>query len=191
MGTEELLASKSNSLRAELVTRMEQLIEIFAVRAIWLMEDEERLPFNQAYDGNDLQATHMVLYDGVEPVGAVRIRWFQGFAKAERFAIRKSHRGGHASKVLANSVFDHVARKGYSRLIIHATDKIARLWRTAYGFKENISKEPVIYKNGFAYKELVKDLSPPPDAITEATEIPVLYRIEGAWDVPARFEKAS
>jgi predicted GNAT superfamily acetyltransferase len=181
----------NNSIRASLVTRLEQLVQIFAVRAIWLMEDEERLPFNQAYDGNDLQATHVVLYDGEEPVGAVRLRWFGNFAKAERFVIRRSHRGGPASKVLADFVFEHVARKGYRRLVIHATPRVARLWRRDYGFQENSKKTPVRYDNGFCYHELVKELTVPEDAIDENTDIPILYRVEGEWDEASKFEKAS
>lgn len=177
-----------NSLRAEIVTTLEQLIAVFAIRALWLDDFEERLPYKQAYDGNDLQATHIVVYEGDEPVGSVRIRWFNGFAKAERLVFRRSHRNGGGADFLAEFLFRHVARKGYSRLVIHATRILARRWR-ALGFRINREKAPVEYENGQAYYELIKDLSVPSNAITEQSEVAILYRVEGQWDTPSQFEK--
>jgi len=76
-----------NSFHVEVVKNMDQLIQIFALRAICFMEDTG-LPYDHAFDGNDLQATHVVGYDGIEPVGTMRIRWFKDFAKIERTAFR-------------------------------------------------------------------------------------------------------
>ena len=38
------------------------------------------------------------------------------------------------------------------------------------------------------YIELVKRLSPPPDAITMGVDPKLLFRIEGHWDEPCAFE---
>ncbi len=57
---------------------MEQLVQVFALRSLGYME-ETVMPFDHAYDGNDLQATHIIVYDGAEPVGTVRVRWFRRF----------------------------------------------------------------------------------------------------------------
>ena len=64
-----------NSLRAEVVTSMEQLVQVFALRSLGYME-ETVMPFDHAYDGNDLQATHLIAYHDCEPVGTMRIRSF-------------------------------------------------------------------------------------------------------------------
>jgi hypothetical protein len=85
-----------------------------------------------------------------------------------------------------NFVFDHVARKGYSRLMVHASPKYARLWRIRYGMKM-VDKPPATYF-GEQYVELVKDLEVPEDAITYDSSIEMLFRTEGAWDRSARYE---
>ena len=175
-----------NSLRAEVVTSMEQLVQVCALRALGYLEDTV-MPFDHAYDGNDLQATHIVVYDGSEPVGTMRVRWFRGFAKMERTFFRKSHRGIPNIKVLLDFAFAHIARKGYSLAITHASPLYARLWRMHFGF-ENVSKVPAIY-HGETYFELVKHLDVPPDAIVPDTDAKILYRVEGKWDEPAKYEE--
>ena len=85
--------------------------DVFALRAICFME-ETGLPFDHAFDGNDLQATHVVGYDGIEPVGTLRIRWFKDFAKLERTAFRKSHRGMFGRRIGRASDLREQARRG-------------------------------------------------------------------------------
>lgn len=176
-----------NALKAAVVTTMEQLVQVFALRALGFME-ETVIPFDHAYDGNDLQCTHIVVYDGIEPVGALRIRWFKDFAKMERTVFRKSHRGIPNIKVALDFAFAHIARKGYAMAITHASPLYARLWRVHFGFKE-VMKEPAGY-HGEKYVELVKHLVVPPDAIMPQTNANVLFRVEGQWDVPSKYEMA-
>ena len=175
-----------NSLRVEVVKNMEQLIQIFALRAICFMEDTG-LPYDHAFDGNDLQATHIVEYDGIEPIGTLRVRWFKDFAKIERTAFRKSHRSIPIIKVLADFTFAHIARKGYPVAITHASPLFARLWRTHFGFKMVPGKPPVEY-HGEKYFELARTLDVPKNAIVPATEVAILFRTEGEWDTPAKYE---
>jgi hypothetical protein len=75
-------------IRTVVVTNAEQLSHAYAVRSICFME-ETGLTAYQAFDGNDFQATHIVVYAGEEPIGAARLRWFNGFAKIERTAFSK------------------------------------------------------------------------------------------------------
>lgn len=175
-----------NALRVEVVKSMEQLIQIFALRAICFMEDTG-LPFDHAFDGNDLQATHIVQYDDLEPVGTVRVRWFNDFAKIERTAFRKSHRSIPNIKVLADFTFAHIARKGYPLAITHASPLFARLWRTHFGFKPVPGKPPVEY-HGEKYYELMRPLDVPENAIDLDTSPAILFRTEGEWDTPAKYE---
>jgi hypothetical protein len=69
-----------NAIRLVVVTNSEQLLHAYAVRSICFME-ETGLAAKRAFDGNDFQATHIVAYADEEPIGATRIRWFNGFAK--------------------------------------------------------------------------------------------------------------
>ncbi len=52
------------------------------------MEDEG-VAARLAFDGNDFQATQVIGYDGDETIRRHPHRWFNGFAKLERMAMRK------------------------------------------------------------------------------------------------------
>jgi hypothetical protein len=179
-----------NLIRAEIVTTYEQLLHAYAIRSICFME-EHGVKARQAFDGNDYQATHVIVYAGEEPIGTVRIRWFKDFAKFERTSFRKAYRDVHVLKACAQFAFDHVARKGFDKVITHAQPKYARLWRVILGFR-NADKQP-LYFSGHEepYIELVKELTPPANAISERTDPAVLFRVEGFWDAPSEFEAAS
>ncbi|HKQ45432.1 MAG TPA: GNAT family N-acetyltransferase [Rhizomicrobium sp.] len=176
-----------NALRIEIVTKLEQFMHVMAVRAICYMEDT-LFPADQAFDGNDFQCTHVVVYLQDEPIGAVRIRWFKDFAKIERTAFRPRYRDVHYLKALADFVFSHIARKGYARAITHASPKYARLWRMLLGMKR-VPKPAATYF-GEEYVELAKDLDVPANAIRDDSAIEVLFRTEGAWDSNGRYETA-
>jgi hypothetical protein len=185
------LGRDHNSIRGEVVTTYEQLLHAYAIRSICFME-EHGVKAQQTFDGNDYQATHLIIYAGDEPIGTLRIRWFKDFAKFERTAFRKPYRNTHTLKAFAYFAFEHVARKGYDKVITHAQPKYARLWKIILGFKEAAGKKPV-YFDGHEepYIELVKELTPPPNAISESTDAAVLFRIEGFWDAPSKFEAAT
>jgi hypothetical protein len=182
------IALSHNQIRTEIVTTYEQLLHAYAIRSICFME-EHGMRAQHMFDGNDYQATHVIVYSDDEPIGALRIRWFKDFAKFERFALRKAYRDNRALKALARFAFDHVARKGYDKVITHALPKHARLWKILFGFKSAEGKKPV-YFDGIDEPciELVKELTPPLNAISEHTDATVLFRTEGFWDAPAQFE---
>jgi hypothetical protein len=182
------IAPSHNQIRTEVVTTYEQLQHAYAVRSICFME-EHGVPAIHEFDGNDYQATHVVVYAGREPVGTLRIRWFRDFAKFERTSFRKAYRDVYVLKNAADFAFDHVARKGFDKVITHAQPKYARLWRMILGFRNAEGKKP-IYFDGHPepYLELVRDLVLPENAISVTTDSAVLFRIEGAWDAPSEYE---
>jgi hypothetical protein len=185
------IAQGHNQTRCEVVTTYEQMLHAYAIRAICFME-EHGVKAQQTFDGNDYQATHMIAYSGDEPVGTLRIRWFKDFAKLERTSLRKDYRNPHVLKPFAFFAFDHVARKGYDKVITHAQPKYARLWRMVLGFKNADGKKP-LYFDGHEepYIELVKDLTLPANAISVSTDPAILFRIEGFWDAPSEYETAA
>ena len=177
--------SGHNAFRVEVVTTPQQFLHVMGVRAICYTEDTN-FPMDQAIDGNDYQCTHVIAYLGDEPVGAGRIRWFKDFAKIERTAFRPRFRDMSYLKIYANFVFCHIARKGYSRAITHASPKYARLWRIILGMKP-VDKPAATYF-GEEYVELVKELVVPKDAITSDSSVELLFRTEGTWDRAGRYE---
>ena len=138
------IAPSHNQIRTEVVTTYQQMLHAYAIRSICFME-EHGVKARQTFDGNDYQATHMIVYAGDEPVGTQRIRWFKDFAKLERTAFREAYRNTHVLKASAYFVFDHVARKGYDKVITHAQPKYARLWRIVLGFKNAEGKQPLYF----------------------------------------------
>ncbi len=180
-----------NCSLVEIVTTMEQLQHAYTIRAICFME-ENGVTAGQSFDGNDLQATHVVIYAGQEPIGALRIRWFKDFAEIERTAFRKAYRNPRHLKTTAEFVFRHIARKGYSRVVTHATPVYARLWQRLLGFKPVADKSPVLFVgHAEPYVELIRELEVPENAITLATDPTIMFRTEGEWDFVSKYEARS
>jgi hypothetical protein len=188
---ERTIVASHNQIRTEVVTTYQQLQHAYAIRSICFME-ENGIPARHEFDGNDYQATHIIVYAGHEPIGTMRIRWFKDFAKLERLAFREAYRNTHVLKAVVFFAFNHIARKGYDKAIAHAQPKYARLWRIAFGCRNAEGKAPV-YFDGHPepYIELVKDLTPPLNAISASTDTAVLFRTEGFWDEPSEFEVAA
>lgn len=177
-----------NSAHFKIVKTQLEMMDALSIRAICWME-EEGVAARQAIDGNDFQATHVVGYIDDEPICAIRIRWFNGFAKLERMAMRKAYRDPRLVKAFVEFALSHISRKGYPMAITHAKPVFARLWRQMLRFELVKSKEPVHFKgHAEPYLELVKYLEVPTEAITAETDPTTLFRIEGDWDRPSTFE---
>ena len=94
----------SCSIEGEAVTtrlagRMEDTLQAFAVRAACFIGEQD-VPYSVEFDGQDFGATHLLAYLGTEPVGALRIRWFQSFAMPERLAVMQRFRGHNVGLLL-------------------------------------------------------------------------------------------
>jgi hypothetical protein len=181
-------AAGHNAIHVEIVKTPEQLQHAYTIRAICWME-EKGVAAGLSFDGNDLQATHVVIYAGDEPIGALRIRWFREFAELERTAMRKAYRNPRYLKMAAEHIFKHIARKGYSVVVTHAAPLYARLWERMLGFKPVEGKPPAVFAgHPEPYIELIKVLDVPDDAISLASDAQIIFRTEGEWDVTSRFE---
>jgi hypothetical protein len=171
-----------NSIRCVVVTTYEQLLHAQAVRSICFLE-EHGMRASLIFDGNDWQATHILVYADDEPVGTVRIRWFRDFAQFERTAFRQAWRDPRIIKACAQFAFDHVARKGFDKVVTHANPIYARMWRRLLGFSEVEGKDPLIIEgHPQPYIELVKVLDAPPCVIGLHSDANLLFRVEGDWD---------
>jgi len=116
-----------NQIRCEVVTTYEQMLHAYAIRAICFME-EHGVKAQQTFDGNDYQATHVIVYSSDEPIGTLRIRWFRDFAKFERTAFREAYRNIHTLKATADFSFNHVARSYRQILVTAGPVRRRRLW---------------------------------------------------------------
>lgn len=119
-------------LTIKIVESEDERIKAMLVRAIVYMH-EQQCPFSEEFDLNDHAATQVVGLIADEPVLTARIRYFNGFAKLERLAIRSEFRGrGYAHQLLA-FLLNICRQKGFSRFYLHAQVQLESFY-AGYGF---------------------------------------------------------
>jgi predicted GNAT family N-acyltransferase len=179
-----------NGLMEVVVARtLTELLEAISIRALVYM-GEQRCPFNEEIDGNDFAgATHLLLRSNGEPIGTLRLRWFADFAKLERVAIRKEHRGGPATRALIEAAFDLAKRKGYRKILGHAQARLTPFWKR-YRAQPRPGRPCFVFSD-HEYVEIEADLVPPADAMTADSDPIVLLRPEGAWDRPGVLDRSA
>lgn len=168
------------------VRTLDELAQVQVVRALVYMGDQA-CPYEEEFDGNDLCGTHLLLRLGREPVGVVRLRWFGEFAKLERLAVRREHRGGPGLLMLCRAAFELAARKGYRRLIGHAQVRGEAFWRRYFKGRPRPGRARFSF-SGYDYMEMEFDLAPDARSVGLASPPMVLLRPEGDWDRPCVLE---
>lgn len=166
----------------------EDLMRVAAIRnAVYIGEQE--CPYDEEYDGNDLSATHLLAYIGDEPVGCLRLRFFAGFAKFERMAIRKEFRKSRAAIQLARAGFAFCQKKGYGRILGHVQEQLVPFW-SRFGFRMKPDTKRFVFSD-VEYVEIVALVEPDADAVTADADPYLLIRPEGRWDVPGILERSA
>ena len=180
----------AQDMRVQVARTLNDLVQVATVRALVYM-GEQACPFDEEFDGNDLAgATHLMLRARNETIGVVRLRWFAEFAKLERLAIRKEHRGGPGLMMLARAAFSHARRKGYRRLMGHAQPRLVAFWRRSFDGWVRPGR-PGFSFSGHEYVEMEFALEPVADAITIDSDPFVLLRPEGDWDRPGVLDRSA
>jgi GNAT superfamily N-acetyltransferase len=129
----------SYSIGGELVTtklasKMEETMQAFAVRAACFIGELE-VPFSEEFDSHDFGGTHILAYAGSEPVGTMRVRWFQTFAMPERLAVIQRFRGRNLGGLLLERCCRLAESRGcttlYSRALSRHVKYLEKLgWRS-------------------------------------------------------------
>lgn len=183
--TEVVQPCDKRRLEVKVVRNMEDMFRVGAIRAAVYMA-EQNCPYEEEFDGNDFSATHMIGYVDGEPAACLRIRYFAGFAKLERVAVRHGLRKSRIAFRIIREAIDFCSRKGFTRIYGHARDELVPLWRM-YGFREMENSRPVVFSD-FSYTEMVRETAPSENAISLETDPYVLIRPEGDWDRPSVLE---
>jgi predicted GNAT family N-acyltransferase len=166
----------------------DDLMRVAAIRnAVYIGEQE--CPYDEEYDGNDLSATHLLAYMGDEPIGCLRMRFFAGFVKFERMAIRKEFRKSRAAVLLARAGLRLGRKKGYRRAYAHSQSRLVGFWNR-FGFHPLEGSKPFVFSD-FDYVEIVADLEPDPEAVALGTDPYILIRPEGRWHVSGVLEQSA
>ncbi len=166
----------------------DDLMRVFNVRSLVYI-GEQNCPYNEEFDGNDFTgSTHIIAYIQGEPVGVLRLRWFNGFAKFERAAVIKKYRKFNVIKKLAAFSFNYAAQRGYQKIIVHAQSQLARYWRR-YGFVERSGRQPFSYSD-YNYVEMETTLEASKNAIQINTDPMKINRPDGLWDEPGVLDRS-
>lgn len=115
------------SVVIKLAMKMEDSLQAFAVRAACFIGEQD-IPYSEEFDGHDFGATHIIAYLGEEPVGAVRLRWFQSFAMPERLAVMKRFRGNGVGQLLIDRCAKLAEARGAKTLYTQALPQDIQYW---------------------------------------------------------------
>jgi predicted GNAT family N-acyltransferase len=173
-----------------LARTFEDLFRVTSIRsAVYI--GEQRCPYDEEFDGNDLAATHLLAYVGKEPAGCLRIRYFADFAKIERLSIRAEFRKTRAAFQLVRAAFRLCRKKGYTRIYGHSQKHLVNFW-SRFGFRVMEGGRDFTFSD-FDYVEIVADVERDPEAVTigAGTDPYKIIRPEGRWDVPGILEISS
>jgi predicted GNAT family N-acyltransferase len=83
--------------------------------------DEQRIPADLEWDGEDLRAEHVLLEVDRAPAGAARLRTYApGVFKVERVAVTRALRGRGLGAILMQNIMETLARRGASSVVLNA-----------------------------------------------------------------------
>lgn len=142
--------------------------------------DEYKIPARLEFDGNDHGATHILALCGENPVGTMRIRYFNGFVKFERMCVLSAYRKTDISEKIMRKGMQFVAQKGYQTVYGVCKKELLERW-SQDGFEKILGVEPV-EQNGMTLVPIHCSLPLPQNRITMQTPLNVLNAKEGDWD---------
>lgn len=186
----QLPTPQPRPLEVSIARTMNELMEVMAVRTL-VYVGEQTCPYDEEYDGNDFcGATHLLLKAGKEPIGTLRLRWFSDFAKLERVAVRREHRGGPGTLALVRAAFDLAERKGYERMLGHAQVRLVPFWRRHFNFEPRQGRARFQFSD-HQYVEIEAPMRGGGEAISIDTHPLVLLRPEGEWHFPGVLDRST
>lgn len=134
------LSIGGETVTTKLAMRMEDSLQAFAVRAACFIGELD-VPYSEEFDGHDFGATHIIAYVGDEPVGTVRVRWFQSFAMPERLAVIQRFRGHNIGHLLLERARKLAESRGCNMLYTHVLPTDLTYWEKQ-GWRRLVAEEP-------------------------------------------------
>ncbi len=172
-------------LEVRIARTIEDIFQVFSVRSATYIAEQFCL-YSEEFDGNDFCATQFIGTVNGDAAGCVRLRFFNGFAKLERLAVRAEYRNSRLAYQLVRAALEHCRRKGYSKILGHSRLDLVRFWRV-FGFQP-IAERPNFAFANVQYVEILLDQTVEDGAITLTAEPLVMIRPEGAWEKAGPFD---
>ncbi len=172
-------------LNVEIARTVEDIFRVFSVRSATYIAEQFCL-YDEEFDGNDFCSTHFIGTVNGDAAGCVRLRFFEGFAKLERLAVRAEYRQSKLAFQLVRAALDHCRRKGYRRVLGHSRLDLVRFWRV-FGFRPVETRDPFSFAN-VQYVEIILEQDLDQGTIGIDADPMVIIRPEGAWERPGPFD---
>jgi predicted GNAT family N-acyltransferase len=184
------MGQASGPISVTVARTLDQWMQAMAVRTEVYIGEQD-YAFGEEFDGADLAgATHFIARLGVEPVGACRVRWYAGFAKLERVAVKRAHRSGRVVRALWRAVADLASRKGYALVLGHIERSLLPFWQRSAGFEPRNTR-PSYWFAGREFVEALAPLARHPYAIDIESPANALLVCEAELAAPAPLRVAS
>ena len=175
-------------LEISVARTIEDMMRVTAIRAAVYMA-EQNYPYEEEFDGNDFCGTHLIGWVDKEPVACLRIRYFGGFAKIERIAVRHHYRKSRIAFKLIRFAFDYCLRKGFTKVLGHVREELIPLYKM-FGCRVVEGGRGMDLPD-HSYVEMIFEGELPENAITLDSDPYALIRTEGAWETPSLIEQAT
>lgn len=101
------------------VTTNKELQQVIDIRTKVFVE-EQLVPYELEVDGLDDKAEHLIAYVNNNPVGCARIRIINRYAKLERIAVMKDHRGKGFGRKITEFLISYCKQKNVDEIRLHA-----------------------------------------------------------------------
>ena len=160
---------------------IDDMMKVFTVRAATYMH-EQQCPYDEEFDGNDFCAAHLIGEIGGEPAGCIRVRFFAGFVKLERLAVRPEFRNSSLAFRLVRAAIDYARAKGFAHVYGHARADLVPFW-SRFGFRV-LPNRAHFWFSGIEYVEMGGPIAVGQHPIGLDRSPYELIRPEGEWDRP-------
>lgn len=181
------MASASQGEKITIVRTLDDFQRAATIRAIVYM-DGQACPYDEEFDGNDFCGMHLLGWVDGEPAASLRLRFFGGFAKLERLAVRPEHRRSSIAFRIVREALALARRKGFPKAYGHAREGLEPFW-ARFG-ATLMGPAGGFAFSGHRYTEMVVELSAGEDTLRLGEDPLVLIRPEGEWDRPGVLERA-
>lgn len=122
----------SNRVSVSVVMNQESIMQSLMIRAA-VFVGEVGIPMEDAIDGNDFCATHVLAKVDEFPAGAMRLRFFNDIAVLERMSILKEYRKKRFGSrgvawELTEFAINYCRMKGYTKFFGSSREGLVKFW---------------------------------------------------------------
>jgi N-acetylglutamate synthase-like GNAT family acetyltransferase len=125
-------------------------------------------------------------YAANEPAACLRIRYFADFAKLERLAVRREHRGHGLAQQMIRAGIEMCRKKGYTQIYGQSERSLVD-WYAQFGFRVPTQGRELVFSE-YEFVEILLEVELDTEAIAMDSDPYVIIRPEGRWHVPGVLE---